>query len=245
MAEILTKTVNSALVTYDNDYRNRWLDAVGGGVVKYAMQAGIPTDDTTGDPTQFTMTVTEAGTGSTTAVNSTTAGEQLLITTADNEYDGINLQLKGEKYKVVASKPFYFGCKFKVSDATQSDIFIGLAETDTTLMATSSAHAIALGGDGLFFSKLDASTTLAAKAYLDGSETASADYETALADGTYVTVEIYYDGGIVYYYIDDNLVGIATASLPDGDMTPSINFRAGAVAAKTLHIAEMRCIQCR
>jgi hypothetical protein len=235
---------NGAWIFFDDTKLVRWVDAIGPDVVKFELSQGFPTDDTTGDPTQFNYTVTEAGTGNTTAVNAVTAGDNMLITTAANEYDGANIQLKGEKFKLVSGKPLYFGCKLKISDATQSDLFVGIAETDTTLMATSSAHAIALGGDGVFFSKLDGVTTLIFKNYLDGAETGTASYGTAL-DTAYHVYEFYYDGESVKGYIDNTLVGTFTASLGDGDMTPSINVRAGEAAAITSNIAWMRCIQLR
>ena len=236
-----TNKKNDSIIVEADTPSYRWLDIFNGE--KFELVNGFPTDDTTGDPVQFTMTVTEAGTGNTTAVNDTNSGSKMLITTAANEYDGINLQVKGEQFKLTSSKPLYFGCKFKVSDATQSDLFVGLAETDTTLMATSSAHAIALGGDGAFFSKLDASTTIAGKMYLDGTQTATANYSSALLDDTYITVEIYWDGSTVFYYVDENLIQQISGSLGDGEMTPSINFRAGAAAAKTMSIAWLRCFQ--
>jgi hypothetical protein len=236
-----TAKINDSIVVEADTPSWRWYDIYNG--VKFDLGTGFPTDDTTGDPSQFTMTVTEAGTGNTTAVNAASSGSSMLITTAANEYDGINLQLKGESFKLTSSKPLYFGCKFKVSDATQSDIFIGLAETDTTLMATSSAHAIALGGDGAFFSKLDASTTIAGKMYLNGSQTATANYATALVADTFMTVEIYWDGSTMYYYVDGTLIQQISGSLGDGEMTPSVNFRAGAAAAKTMDIAWLRCFQ--
>jgi hypothetical protein len=236
-----TAKINDSIVIEADTPSWRWYDIFNG--VKFDLTPGFPTDDTTGDPSQFVSTVVEVGTGTSTVVNAVSSGSTMLVTTAANEYDGVNLQLKGESFKLTAAKPLYFGCKLKVSDATQSDLFIGLAETDTTLMATSTAHAIALGGDGAFFSKLDASTTLAAKMYLDGAETATANYATALADDTFVIFEIYFDGSTVFYYIDGTLVQQIAASLGDGEMTPSLNFRAGAAAAKTLEIAWLKCFQ--
>jgi hypothetical protein len=234
------KVLDSSVYT-DETYSWRWLDAWG-DVTKFLSTSGFAVDDTTGDPTQFTTTVVEAGTGTNVVSNDVTGNNWMLETTAANEYDGVNLQLLGEAFKIATNKPFYFGCKLSVSDATQSDLFIGLAETDTTLMATSSAHAIALGGDGCFFSKLDGSTTVAAKTYLDGAQVGTANATTALNTSKH-TYEIYFDGEYVNYYFDAVLVTKTKTSLPDGAMTPSFNFRAGAAAAKTCTIEWMRAIQ--
>lgn len=237
---------NNARVLFDNTKAApAWIDAYGADVVKKIIGPGVPTDDTTGDPTEYTMTVTEAGAGNSTVVNSVTAGEVLTLTTAANEYDGINLQLKGEPFKLETSKPLYFEAKLKIDDVTQSDILIGICETDTTLLATAAAHAVAVSGDGAFFVKLDATTTLSAKAYLDGAETATADYGTALVDDTAFTVSIYWDGVNLSFYVDDSLVQTISGSLPDGDMTFSINVRAGSAAARTATLYPSRVIQLR
>jgi len=240
----IKQETNQDNTIYFNDrFSRRYIDAIGNGITKYIEGPGVPTDDTTGDPTSYTLTVTEVGTGTSTVVNSTTEGQIFLVTTAANEYDGVNLQLKGEQFKLKSTNELYFGCKLQVSDATQSDLFIGLAETDTTLLATGTAHAIALGGDGVFISKLDGSTTLAGKVYLDGAETATANYGTALANNTDIYVDIYWNGETVQIYIDNTLVTSSAASLPDGDLTISFNYRAGEAVAKTAIIKELKCIQ--
>lgn len=231
---------SNALVVFAND-NNRMVDAFG-DVTKFILMNGEPTDDTTGDPSRFVMTVTEVGTGDTTCVNSVVAEEKLTITTAANEYDGINLQLKGSQFEIDATKPFQMYAKIKISDATQSDLLIGLASVDTSLLATGTAHAVSLTGDGLFFLKLDGVTTMSAEVYLDNAETGTADYGTAI--GTTATeLLIDYNGSVVNFYIDGNLVGGFTGSLPDSVMTPSINFRAGAAAAKTMTVYDWSVIQ--
>lgn len=215
----------------------RILDAWGDDVVKYLLGAGFPVDDQTGDPLGWVSTVTEAGTGTQIFANALTgAGDIALLTTADDDYDGGNYQLKGEAFDVTTDKKLYFGARLKMDDATQTDLFIGLAETDTALMAVASAHAIALGGDGLFFSKLDAVTTITAKTYLDGAEVNTANVSTAM-DTAYHWYEIVYENNVVKFYFDGDLVTTFTASFPDGQITPSINFRTGEDAVKTMTIS--------
>ncbi|MBW1853103.1 MAG: hypothetical protein JRJ00_00220 [Deltaproteobacteria bacterium] len=236
MVDLFKMVGNSVkLVSPEKDYRI--LGAWGDDVVKYALEAGFPVDDTTGDPLGWTSTVVEGGTGTQIFANAVTGtGDIALLTTADDDYDGGNYQLKGEAFDVVTDKKLYFGAKVKLSDATQTDLFIGLAETDTTLMATSSAHAITLGGDGLFFSKLDAVTAITAKTYLDGAEVNTATVSTAM-DTEYHWYEIVYEQNVCKFYFDGDLVTTFTASFPDGQLTPSINFRAGADAVKTMTIS--------
>ena len=234
--------VNDALVLMDDSVENRWYGLNGNGQ-GFDLPIVSPLDDTTADPTEWIYTPTEAGTGSTLYTNAVTgSGDKALVTNAANEYDGINMQLKGEAFTITTDKPFYFGCKMKISDATQSDLFIGLAEADTTLLNASTSHAIALGGDGLFFVKLDGSTTVAAKTYLDGAQTGTGDSETVITTGYHI-YEIYYNGSEVVFSMDGSEVTRVTASLPDGAMTPSLNFRNGEAVVKTATIQWLRAFQ--
>jgi len=237
MVDLFKMVGNSVkLISPEKDFRI--LDAWGDDVVKYSLGAGFPIDDTTGDPIGWTSTVTEAGTGTQTFLHSTTGtGDIAILTTADTDYDGGNYQLTGEVFDVVADKKLYFGARIKINSATQTDLFIGLAETDTTLMATSSAHAISLGGDGIFFSKLDAVTAITAKTYLGGAQVNTATVSTVM-DTAYHWYEIEYDNNVIKMYFDGDLVTTFTASFPDSVMTPSINFRTGSGAVVTLTISD-------
>jgi hypothetical protein len=223
----------NALVTFAND-NNKWVDAFG-DVSKFILENGTPVSTTA---TRFAVTAVN----SSTFLNDVTAGGKMIATTDTAEYDGINAQVLVSNFEVDSTKPFQFYCKFKVSDATQSDILIGLASVDTALMNVAASHAVALTGDGLFFLKLDGSTTMSAEVYLDNAESGTADYGTAI-DTSATELLIKYDGSKVQFYIDNNLVGSFTGSLPDSVLTPSINFRAGEAAAKTLTIYDFSMIQ--
>lgn len=227
---------------YDEAKTYRIYDAAG-DVAAFKSQTE-PCDDTTGDPDRFTMTVVEAGTGDSTVVNSVTAGNWITITTAADEYDGVNLQAKGEAFKLVAGKPLYFGAKLALNNATESDLFIGLAETNTALLATSSAHAIGGSGiEGAFFAKLDAVTTITARTYEANAQTNSFTVGTALDTAAHI-YEFTWDGvSQLSFYFDGTIVGTCTGTLPNGDLTPSINVRAGSSAARTCEISWLRCFQ--
>lgn len=231
---------------YDESTGLRIYDAVG-DVQKFVGITPEPTDDTTGDPTRFTMTVTEAGGGGdSTVVNSATAGNWLTIVTDNAEYDGVNLQAKGEAFKIESGKPLYFGVKLAINDATQSDFLVGLMETNTALLATSSAHAIGGSGiEGAFFVKLDGATSVNAKTYEANSQTNSAAWGTSLDTSAHI-YEITWDGSSqLGFYVDGAIVGCFTGTLPNGDLTPSINVRAGSAAARTCEVYWMRCFQAR
>ena len=106
--------VNGALVFYDPN-KARWVDAFGQDVVKYIDDfEGMPVDDTTGDPTEWTVTVVEAGTGDSTMTLQNAQNGVVKLQAAGNEDDGVNAQRKGEAWKLTTSDPLYFGCRFKV-----------------------------------------------------------------------------------------------------------------------------------
>lgn len=245
MSWTCTKGQNGAIITYDASYLNtkRWLDAVGETVVKHILHPGeaVPVDDTTGVPTVYAVTVT----GTSPVTNSELVGESLLLTTGGAEYNGINLQGKNVAFKCETGKPMYFGIKCIAENATLSDLLFGMCVLKTDLLKVSAAHGIlATNVEGIFFFKATAGTVLQFKTYKDGAETNTADYATA--HGVIAAVyEFYWDGSKLYGYIDNNLVGVFSANLPDTELTPSINIRAGSAAARTLIVHWMRAFEIR
>lgn len=243
---IVKETVRNQRIYRDDRSPNRWVEAFGPDVIKWLGELSLGTDNATGDATDFTTTVTEAGAGgSSTTAKETTEGRLLLLTTDNADFDGLNLQLKGEPFKIEATRPVYFGIRFDIDDVDQTDMFFGLAETDTTLMAVAAAHGIALGGDGAFFSSLDGSAVVDFKTYDGGAETNSAQAATALVDDTAMTLEFYYDGVVLAGYQNGALVGTFTAALPNTEITLSLNFRTGETTAQNLSIYWLRAIQVR
>ena len=76
---------------------------------------------------------------------------QLIISNDYASSDSDFLQLKGEAFRLSASKKAYFSARFKVSDATQSDFVMGLHITDTSPLDVT---------DGIFFLKSDGAATI-------------------------------------------------------------------------------------
>lgn len=244
MATVETKVVNNALVYYDSRYTNRWLDAIGENVRKYIALAGMPCDDSTTNVTAWTVTETDNGAGNTSVTASQTAGNCMLITTAQNEYDGVSMQLNGEGFDFAAGTQLYFGIRCAASDATQTDFLVGLAEIDTTLTAADTTHALGVGGDGAFFFKLDDSTTITAYGYNGGASANSSALSSVMNTG-YHTYEVFFDGTTIYWYYDGTLITSAASTNITAALTPSISFRAGSGAAYTLEVSWIRCIQVR
>ena len=178
----------------------------------------------------WTVTTTEAGTGSATEAITSGAGGQLLITNAagDNDHDFFNL--KGESFLITGSKRAYFSARFKVSDATQSDFVMGLQITDTSPLAVS---------DGIFFIKDDGDTNLDFIVEKDSTSTDTTAIHT-MADDTFVTVAFFVDPdtALVHYSVNNaEPVGVVNTNLPDNEeLTISFGIQNGAAAAKTMTI---------
>ncbi len=220
---------DNALGVVDSRYPRRWLDAWG-AVDKNIIDTYRAAD----------WTVTATGTSP--VANSLVPDAKILITTAATDFAGDNMQILGSKFKLEAGKPLYFGAKLTVSDATQSDLLVGLCGVDTTLTAASTTHAIAVSAGGAFFSKIDGVTAGFFKTYTTGTEGNSAAAFTL--DTSAHWYEMYWDGYKLSGYFDGSLVatfGTVTTEV----LTPSISFRAGEAGAQTCTIHEFITIAVR
>lgn len=167
-------------------------------------------------------------------------GGVILITNTAVDNDSLQAQKRGESFLLTAGKKAMFKAKFKVSDATQTDVLIGLAITDTVLLDTTSGGADGFT-DGITFVKNDGVATL--DVYMQKDATTgqtSATGIATLADATYVTVAWYYDGvDKLEYYVNGVHKGTLSATStyrPDTELTVSYAFANGAAAAKTMSI---------
>lgn len=229
-----SRHVGKNLVWYEA-HRKNVIDAIGPDVVKFFEDFVHPvaaSDALVG----WTTTLVEAGAGESTVTIPDGSAGTLLLTTDANEDDGIELQKIGENFGFSASQAMtYFGIRFKVSEATQSDFLVGLCITDTTL----------LGGlsDGVYFEKLDGSTSMSCTTEKDSSETQTDTIGTVVAD-TYMTLEFLFDGTSVEFFVDGVGVAQHTLTIPDDELlTPSIHFLAGSTVAKTMTVDWVRAIQ--
>jgi hypothetical protein len=214
----------------DSRYPNRWLDAWG-DVDKWIADTYRVADWTV------------QATGTSPVATSLVADAKILITTENVDFAGDNMQVLGTRFQLSSGKPVYFGAKLTVSNATQCDLLVGLAGTDTTLTAASSAHALAVGASFVGFTKLDEATQAYFKTITTATEMNSA---TALTlDTSAHWYEFYFDGASVFGYIDGVLVATFASNIPTVVLTPSICFRAGTTTAVTCTIHEMKTIAVR
>lgn len=230
-----SRKVGNNIVFY-NGGRHRLVGAIGPDVVEFF-------DDFAKSPLSgadalhgWTVTLVEGGAGETTITHPDGAAGEILITTDAAENDGANLQMTGEAFGLFTSaRQGYFGIRLKSGEATQSDFLVGLCITDTDL----------LGGvsDGIYFRKVDGSTSVAAVTEKNSTETETAAVLTFAAD-TYYVLEFYFDGTSVYFYVDGTLVATHTANICDDELlTPSIHFLTGNAAAETMTVDWVRAIQ--
>lgn len=182
-------------------------------------------------------TVTVIGTGS----NALVAGEPggaLASTNSAADNDGVQYQLTAATFVPVAGKRAWFKARFKVSDATQSDLLIGLAALDTTLLGATGGDGVT---DGIFFAKDDGSTSLYVSCQKNTTtgQTQATGIAT-LANDTYLTVAWYFDGqSEVAYWVNDvqqgHLDGTSTY-LPDTPLSLSVALLNGEAVAKVLTV---------
>lgn len=232
-AELIT--INNAAVLRDVVHPWRWLDAWGPNVVKWFNDFTEPvaSADT---PVGATVTLVEAGGGDTTLTMPDGAPSALLITTDGNEDDGANVQWLPECFKFDYRYPTYFGAKFKINDVDQTDILIGLAVTDTTL----------LGGvtDGVYLVSVDGSATL--NFTIEDTNVESSVAVGTLVDDAWMLAEWYYDGATWYSYLNGIAGGTQTLAAPaDQEMCPSLHFLTGEATANTCYVDWIKAIQIR
>lgn len=185
----------------------------------------------------WTVTTVELGAGAATRALTAGDGGLLLITNDAADNDSTEMQKVGASFTMASGKRAAYKARFKVSDATQSDLLIGIAAVDTTLLG-------AVGGDGvtdgIFFQKDDGSTTLTCYCQTDTTTGQTSATAGTLANDTYYTVGWAYDGkSAIKVYFNDTHVATLDASstyLPNADLTPSIAIMNGEAVAKTMTV---------
>jgi hypothetical protein len=173
-------------------------------------------------------TVTETDAGATQALTDGDGG-LLLITNTAADNDLVSLQKKGESFRFATGKALFFEARFKVSDATQSDVVIGLQITDTTPLDVT---------DGVFFIKADGAATVDFLVEKNNTATTASAIAT-MANDTFIRLGFYYDGAsAVQYFVNGTYTGSSvTTNLPDDeDMTVTIAIQNGEAAAKTMTV---------
>lgn len=230
-----SRYINGALAYYDGHLKSI-VDAIGSDVVKY-IDDFVASGGADTAWSAWTVTRVEAGAGESTITTGDTGNGTMLLTTDANEDDGLNVQLLGESFRFEAGKPLYFGARIQgVSDATQSDLFIGLAVTDTDILGGVTHRA--------GFECLDGSTSVSFMLEKASTETLVTGVGT-LADNTAMIVEFFWDGAGIEVFVNGVPVAApAVTNLPDDEeLRVSVQFLAGSTTAKTCAIDWIRCVK--
>ncbi len=236
MASIHSRHIAGNLVFYDT-YLHRLVDAIGADVHKVQLcQPPINLDDTTVDPTSGIMTVVETGTGNSTLLAADASGGGLVITTDDADNDGVSFQTHGEGFNFASTvSACYFGAfGVTISDVTQSDVFLGLAITDTAI----------LGGatDSAGFRCVDASASLTYVLETGSTETTAA--AGTIVDATAFDCELYFDGSNVEFFYNGASVYKGLTNMPTTQMRVSWEFLNGlANSPQTCQVRRITAIQ--
>lgn len=174
-------------------------------------------------------TVTETNSSATQALTDGAMG-LLLITNTATENDLVSMQKLPEDVKLVSGKQTFFECRFKLGDATQSDILFGLAVTNTDPFGSPPA-------DGIWFQKLDGSTSVDLKSLKDSSGT-TVSAVTTLSNDTFVQLGFWFDGADLHIYVDQEKVSktAAITYCDDEELRLTMSMQTGSAGAKTMTV---------
>lgn len=177
--------------------------------------------------TASNWTVTETDAGATEALTNGFGGWLLLTNTAADN-DAIVMQKVIKEYQLTVGKRTFFEVRFKVSDATQSDILFGLVITDTTPLTHT---------DGVVFRKDDGDTNIDFASVKNSAGESELAIGTLVSD-TFIKLGFYYDGHDFHLYINGaKVTTIPDAIIPDDELLhPTFLLQNGEGVAKTMTI---------
>ena len=182
------------------------------------------------------FTITETGSGSRALAAGN--GGLLLITNAAADNDNNQFQVVKEIITPVAGKKMWFKTRFKVSDATESDVCVGLCSLDTDVFSSADGDGVT---DGIFFWKDDGDALLDFQVQKNSTtgQNRSVAFATLVSD-TYLTLGFEYDGvAYVKFFVNDIQIGTMDASstyFPDANLTPTFAIKNGEAVAKSMTI---------
>jgi hypothetical protein len=176
----------------------------------------------------WTITTTEGGSGDATEALTDETNGVLLITNDDADNDSDELQHVGEAFLPAAGKRIYFEALVKVSDVDDTDLFVGLAQTDTTLIDGAT--------NAVFFRSDDGDAALDGVARASSTETATTGMVNYV-DATYVKLGFKIVGtSYVEYWVDDVQRGTVKTNIPTTELRVSFGIQNGSGTADTLSI---------
>ena len=241
IANTHSQWINGAQVWYPEGNKQRWIDAFGDNVVKYIEDFTVTPHSTIAanapNNPEWVITHTSAGSGMSQVKSADLKGGWLNISPASNDNDGINMQHANESFRVEADSWLYFGVRYKVDEATQNDLYLGLVENDPVVIDGSS--------HGIYFRKADGGTILLCGTMRDGTSAVTLQATASFAaDTVYIDEFIVKSTGSVEYWHNGSTVGKYTTPIPSTDLAVTVAFEAGvANSSQDLFIDWIRCIQ--
>ena len=184
-------------------------------------------------PSATDWVLTETQAGATQALASGQGG-RLLFTNSAADNDLVSIQHASTCFALAAGKRVWMQTRFQISDATQTDVFIGLAATDTSPIAT-------VPSDFVAFTKDDEATTLNLKSAGSSTPILSLTSQGTFTAATDITAGFFYDGvSKLFVYVNNVLVSTTTAAFaslfPSAVMSPIIALQNGDAVARTMNI---------
>jgi hypothetical protein len=195
------------------------------------------------DPTATTgeWVLTQATTG-TAAISTAAPGTLELDSNSTTATQGVQIQRTKSCFIPAAGKDLWAEFTFKIVDTfDKAEIFVGLSEIDTTLLATSansSANHIGwqcVTDDGVLLFTAEKATA--------GATAAAA----TIAEDTWIRLGFYYDGtaDTIQQYVNGVATGavIATANIPKVALYPSLVCQSGGTNDPIMHVRPFRVAQ--
>lgn len=193
--------------------------------------------DTIPNATDQNYTVTKTGAGTVAAADG--LGGWAVLTNAAADNDAVFIQRKGEAFRWSSSKRMFFEARLKVSDATESDVVVGLQITDTTPLDVT---------DGFFFLKADGAATVDFLVEKNNTASSATACATMVSD-TFIKLGFAYNGrpeivaGVATYqfqvFVDGvfkTYVNATTNVCDDEDLCISFGVQNGEAVAKSLTV---------
>jgi hypothetical protein len=169
------------------------------------------------------------------AVASDALNGELTITTNNADNDANSIQSANEAWQLRVGKKLWYEARWKIEDADDSDVLMGLSITDTTPLDAS---------DRINFKLTEGSAALAVECAKNSTATTVAAIAT-LADDTYVTTGLYWNGSnAVEVYVNRAKVATLSSNIPDDEqLALNIRVQTGAAATRTLTIDYIKIVQ--
>lgn len=192
-------------------------------------------------------TLTQATSG-TAAISTTVPGALLIDSGATTDNQGVNLQNLKAAFVPATNKSLWFEAFLSVSAATppvtKLQMFVGLAASDTTIIASGAMSTNNRMGHMILDGGLLVTTFTSDKA-----GTATTKTGPTLVDATTIRLGFFYDGvaDTLQQYVNGvaSQTAVATANIPKVAVFPSIVVQSDAVDRPTMLLRSVRVFQLR